>query len=99
VIVAVTRDDVERVARLAQLELSEDEAAGMVRDLNAVLEYAGRVSALDTEGIDPAEGSGGEATPLREDAVEPSLAPGRATAGAPGAERGLFKVPPAFETE
>ncbi len=96
---AVTRADVDRTARLARLDLSEDEAAVMERDLNAILAIAERLSALDTRGIDPAEGSGGEATPLREDAAVPWLAPGEATAGAPEAREGLFQVPPAIETE
>ncbi len=96
---AVTRNDVDRVARLAHLDLSEDEAAVMERDLNAILAVAERLSALDTRGIDPAEGSGGEATPLREDIERSWLSPGEATAAAPEAREGLFEVPPAIGTE
>jgi len=87
------------VARLAHLELPAEEARAMLRDLNGILAIAERLGGLDTAGIDPAEGSGGEATPLREDAVRPGLAPGEATAGAPATREGLFQVPPAFETE
>src|ERR1700728_227085 len=49
----VTDKDVAYVAELANLELSEDERAGMLRDLNSILEYVDRLNELDTSNVPP----------------------------------------------
>ncbi len=93
---SISRTDVEHVAGLAHLVLTEDEIERMVSDLNAILDYAAHLNALDLEGIDPAENPDDQATPLRPDHSRPSLSPGKATALAPSSGEDLFKVPPAF---
>ena len=95
---SISRAEVQHVARLARLELTEKEIEGMVRDLNRVLDYVECLAQVDVEGIDPAKSSGAE-TPLREDRILPGLDPGKATGVAPLADRELFKVPPAIEGE
>ena len=95
---SISRGEVEHVARLANLELSEEEIEKMVRDLNGILDYVECLEGVDIEGIDPAS-SAGAGTPLREDRASPGLDPGKATDLAPMAERDLFKVPPAIEGE
>ena len=49
----VTNKDVAYVADLANLELTEEERAHMLRDLNSILEYIDRLSALDTDTVAP----------------------------------------------
>lgn len=49
----VTDKDVAHVASLANLELSERESAGMVRDLNSILGYIDRLNELDTSKVEP----------------------------------------------
>lgn len=49
----VTEKDVAYVADLANLELSADERAGMVRDLNSILKYIERLNQLDTSKVEP----------------------------------------------
>jgi len=49
----VTEKDVTYVAELANLELSEEERARMLRDLNSILEYIDRLSELDTDKVEP----------------------------------------------
>jgi aspartyl-tRNA(Asn)/glutamyl-tRNA(Gln) amidotransferase subunit C len=49
----VTEKDVKYVADLAHLELTEDERARMLRDLNSVLEYVERLNELDTDKVAP----------------------------------------------
>ena len=49
----VTNKDVSYVADLANLELAEEERAHMLRDLNSILEYIDRLSALDTDTVAP----------------------------------------------
>ena len=49
----ITRADVEHVAQLARLALTEDEITSLTGELAAILDYAAEVSALDTEGVEP----------------------------------------------
>ena len=49
----VTDKDVTYVAELANLELSDEEGARLVRDLNSILDYVEHLSELDTSGIEP----------------------------------------------
>jgi len=49
----VTDKDVAYVADLANLELTADERARMLRDLNSILEYVDRLSQLNTDAVEP----------------------------------------------
>ena len=95
---SISRGEIEHVARLAHLELTEEEIERMIRDLGGILDYVKCLEGVDVEGIDPAS-SAGTGTPFREDQTSPGLDPGKATGVAPMAERDLFKVPPAIEGE
>ena len=50
---SVSEQDVERVAELANLELTSGEKAGMLRDLNSVLDYFAQLNELDTTSVPP----------------------------------------------
>ena len=50
---SVSEQDVERVAELANLELTSSEKAGMLRDLNSVLDYFAQLNELDTTSVPP----------------------------------------------
>jgi aspartyl-tRNA(Asn)/glutamyl-tRNA(Gln) amidotransferase subunit C len=90
-----TREEIERVAALAYLELQDDEIDLFARQLGDVLEYAQQLQQLDTTGIPPTEGvlSGHEGD--RVDRLVPSLDRAAALANAPDAapDAGLFRVP------
>ena len=90
-----TRADVERLARLARLELTDDEKAQLTPQLSAFLAYAEHVQDVATSGVPPTSHPLGTAGAWREDAPAPSLPRAEALARAPEAdrERGLFKVP------
>ena len=91
---SLTRADVERVAALAQLELTPDEIALFTRQLADVLTYAAELQALDTSGV-PATAHVGQAHAERDDEPRPSLSVADALANAPDGEleAGLFRVP------
>jgi aspartyl-tRNA(Asn)/glutamyl-tRNA(Gln) amidotransferase subunit C len=98
---SISREDVLRIARLAELELAEDEIEGMVDDLNAILDYAERVRAEDALAVEPTDAtqppdSPDPPTPLREDRAEPWPDPERALDEAPDRRGDLFRVPPAL---
>src|SRR5215208_4041585 len=92
---ALTIADVERIAALAQLELTDDEKQLFTRQLADILAYAEQVQAIDTSGVPAtAHVHAGQRTE-REDEPQPSLPVEDAVANAPDADRlaGLFRVP------
>jgi aspartyl-tRNA(Asn)/glutamyl-tRNA(Gln) amidotransferase subunit C len=91
--VPLTLDDVRRVARLARLELTDDEAAVQLRSINELMERFESLRELDVEGIEPTAHSAPINNVLREDAARPSLPRDEALAGAPDAREGCFAVP------
>ena len=98
----VTVEEVERVAELAHLELAPEEKPGMVRDLNAILDYVAELNELDTTGVVPLaqvtelEGAGGLGA-LRADELRPSLDRGEVMKQAPETDGAFFKVPKVIE--
>jgi aspartyl-tRNA(Asn)/glutamyl-tRNA(Gln) amidotransferase subunit C len=90
---AITRETVLHVARLARLELDGDEVERMQRDLAKILGYVEQLSELSTEGIPATAHIATERAPLREDSLVPSLDHDRALAEAPRQGSGAFAVP------
>ena len=89
-----SRGDVERVARLARLELSAEEKDLFARQLAGILAYAEQIQRVPTEGIEPTSHAGDGPT-LRDDEVRPCLPRDASLAAAPDADTvaGLYKVP------
>ena len=86
--------DVERVAALAQIELTEQEKQLFTRQLADILHYAEQIQSLDTAGV-PATAHVNAAQQERDDGPAPSLPLEEALAAAPDAapDAGLFRVP------
>jgi aspartyl-tRNA(Asn)/glutamyl-tRNA(Gln) amidotransferase subunit C len=86
--------EVERVARLARLELTADEKDLFARQLADILAYAEQIQRVPTDGVEPTSHAG-DAAALRDDVVVPSLPREESLAAAPDADpsTGLFKVP------
>ena len=89
----ISREDVAHVARLARLDLSEDELDRFTAQLAAVLEYASDVASLDTAGVAPTAHPLELLNVLRDDVPVPSLDRDEVLAMAPAAEDGRFRVP------
>ena len=89
----ISRDDVAHVAKLARLDLTEDELARFTEQLGAVLEHAADVEALDTAGVPPTAHPLPLENVLREDEPVASLDRDEVLAQAPAVEDGRFKVP------
>jgi aspartyl-tRNA(Asn)/glutamyl-tRNA(Gln) amidotransferase subunit C len=90
---AITRDQVLHVARLARLELSEEEVVRFQEQLSAILDAVGKVSELDLEGVEPTSHPLALVNVLAEDEPRPSLTREQALANAPDPEDGHFGVP------
>jgi len=94
---ALTPDDVSRVARLARIRLEDTQSDAMLGELNAILSLIGEMQAVDTAGVEPMSHPRDLAQRLRDDRVtEPDRR--EALIGiAPQAEAGLYLVPRVIE--
>ena len=94
---AITRQEVEHVAHLGRLNLSEDELQKFAGQLDAIIEYMAKLDKLDTEGVEPMlHGIDGRQT-FRPDEVGESLPREDALANAPESGSGCFRVPRIIE--
>lgn len=99
----VTEKDVSYVAELAHLDLTADERARMLKDLNSVLGYIDRLNELDTSNVEPMAqvasryGQGGSEGAMREDEPRPCLPREEAMKNAPVSDGTFFKVPKVIE--
>ncbi len=89
----IERKDVEYVAWLARLELSEEDKDRFTRQLAQVLEHAEKIRSLDTEDVEPTSHAIALKNVMREDVIRPCLCRDEALSNAPSSERGYFKVP------
>ena len=90
---AITRDEVAHLARLARLDLDEVELAQMAGQLDAILGAVASVSEVASEDVPPTSHAVPLTNVFREDVVTPCLTPEQALSGAPAAEDGRFRVP------
>jgi aspartyl-tRNA(Asn)/glutamyl-tRNA(Gln) amidotransferase subunit C len=89
----VSRADVEHVAMLSRLALTDDEIEQLTGELGAILDYAAEVSALDTADIPPTAHPLPLVNVFRPDDPQPGLDRDEVLAEAPAAEDGQFRVP------
>ena len=89
----ISTADVAHVARLARLDLSDEDLEQFTEQLGAVLEHARDVDALDTAGVPPTAHPLPLRNVLRPDLVVPSLDRDEVLSQAPEAEAGQFRVP------
>lgn len=93
----ISRKDVEHVARLARLELTDDEIVLFQEQLRRILEHAKRVTSLDTETIPATSHAIGLANVFRPDEPVTGLSQEEALDSAPESEAGHFRVPRILE--
>ena len=89
----ISRDDAAHVAKLARLDLTDDELERFTGQLGAVLEHAADIAALDIADVPPTAHPLPLVNVLREDTPRPSLDREEVLAQAPLAEDRRFKVP------
>jgi aspartyl-tRNA(Asn)/glutamyl-tRNA(Gln) amidotransferase subunit C len=98
----LTEQDVQYVAELAHLHLTDAERQQFQPQLAAILEYMQKLNQLDTTRVEPMAqvlAPGVPNSSLRDDKVVPSLPQEVALANAPDADAGFFKVPSVIERE
>ncbi len=93
----ITESDIEKIAQLAHLEITEEEKRAFTPQIADIVAYVEQLNELDTSDVEPATGgltAEGEATDsARDDSVRPSLGQQTALDQAPDAASGHFRVP------
>jgi aspartyl-tRNA(Asn)/glutamyl-tRNA(Gln) amidotransferase subunit C len=93
----IERKDVEHVARLTRLQLSEAEVERVRGELNSILAHLDTLRAVDTTGVEPTSHTVDIVNVMREDEVEPTFPPDAMLANAPDRRGELFRVPRIIE--
>lgn len=90
---ALSPDDVAALARLARIEMSEEELAHLAPQLDVILESVASVSDVASDDVPPTSHALPLTNVFRVDEVRPSLPVADVLAGAPAAEQDRFRVP------
>jgi aspartyl-tRNA(Asn)/glutamyl-tRNA(Gln) amidotransferase subunit C len=90
-------DDVRRIAELARIEVTDDEASALCAKLESILKLVGELQAIDTTGVVPMAHVRDLDLPLREDVVTESDRHTLYQQAAPATEEGLYLVPRVVE--
>ncbi|MDK2799468.1 MAG: aspartyl-tRNA(Asn)/glutamyl-tRNA(Gln) amidotransferase subunit [Clostridiales bacterium] len=89
----ITREQVEHVANLARLNLTEEEKERLTSEMESIIAFADKLNELDTSEVEPTAHAIPIQNVFREDVVEPSYDRGKILQNAPSQEKGCFKVP------
>ena len=93
----ISKQEVERVAKLARLEISESEKDTFSRQLSSILTYIEELKLWDTTGVEPTATVLEQTNVLREDLARSSLPVEQAVLNAPESDGGYFRVPRILE--
>ena len=95
----ITREEVQKIARLSRLECDDQDADRVASELSDILNYIEKLNELDTGSVLPTSHAIPLANVMRDDEVRPSLENEQALANAPGHENGCFRVPPIIQEQ
>jgi aspartyl-tRNA(Asn)/glutamyl-tRNA(Gln) amidotransferase subunit C len=94
---SLSAHEIEHIAKLARLKLTEEQKALYREQLSKILDYIAKLRELDTRDVPPTAGGGLTQMALRPDEPRPSLPVDVLLKNAPESEDGQFKIPPVFE--
>lgn len=89
----ITRKDVEKLAHLGRLELTEQELAQMEGDMNKMLHFVEKINELDLDGVEPLAYMSDEVNILRQDEIRQDISHEEALKNAPDKDTDYFRVP------
>jgi len=93
----ITKQEVENVAKLARLEITQAEKETFAKQLSQILTHVEKLNQYDTSGVEPTATVLGQTNVFREDVVKPSLTVDQALANAPDRQADGFAVPKIIE--
>jgi aspartyl-tRNA(Asn)/glutamyl-tRNA(Gln) amidotransferase subunit C len=89
--------EVEHIAKLARLELTDEQKARYREQLEGILEHIAKLQELDTQDVPPTTSVSVRQMPLRADEPRPGLSKDDLLKNAPKQDDDQFKIPPVFE--
>lgn len=89
--------EVEHIAKLARLELTDEQKTRYREQLEAILDHVAKLQELDTKDVSPTARVSVGQMPLRADEPRPGLSKDDLLKNAPKQDDGQFKIPPVFE--
>ncbi len=95
---AISREEVLYIARLARLEFDEEKVEEFTHQLGRVLDYINKLKELDVSNVEPTYHVLDMVSVMREDEVKESLSQEEALSNAPDPKDGFFRVPKIIET-
>ena len=90
---AINKEEIIHIAKLASLNLTEEEIEKYAKDMTDILEFAEIVNNLDTDKIKETVGINGEYNVFRKDEIKPSMDREELLRNAPSHEDGMFRIP------
>ena len=94
---AVDKDTVARIAKLARIRITEDQQEAMAGELTEILNWVEQLSELDTEGVEPMTSVVEMSLPQRQDQINDGDCADKILANAPEGAHGFFAVPKVVE--
>jgi aspartyl-tRNA(Asn)/glutamyl-tRNA(Gln) amidotransferase subunit C len=93
----ISKQEVEHVAKLARLDITESEKETFSKQLSSILTYIEELKSWDTTGVEPTATVLEQTNVLREDRARPSLVVEQVVMNAPDSDGGYFRVPKILE--
>ena len=90
---AISKEEIIHIAKLASLNLSDEEIAKYANDMTDILEFAEIVNNLDTDNIKETVGINGEYNVFRKDEIKQSVSKEELLKNAPSQDEGMFRIP------
>jgi aspartyl-tRNA(Asn)/glutamyl-tRNA(Gln) amidotransferase subunit C len=94
---SLSPQEVEHIAKLARLQLTDEQKARYRGQLEAILDHVARLQELDTKDVPPTASVSVGQMPLRKDESRPGLSPDDLLKNAPKQDNNQFQIPPVFE--
>ena len=94
---SLSLQEVEHIAMLARLELTDEQKTRYREQLEAILDHVAKLQELDTQDVPPTASVSVGQMPLRADESRPGLSPQALLENAPQQDDGQFQIPPVFE--
>jgi aspartyl-tRNA(Asn)/glutamyl-tRNA(Gln) amidotransferase subunit C len=94
---SLTPQEVEHIAKLARLQLTDEQKARYRGQLEAILDHVARLQELDTKDVQPTASVSVAQMPLRKDESRPGLSTDDLLKNAPKQDDDQFQIPPVFE--
>jgi len=93
----INRELVDKVAKLARLEIKDDQASKLMQEMNEIISWVEKLEDVDTDGVEPLRGMSMEVNKFRKDEVRNELPHDQALVNAPKKDKDFFKVPKVIE--